>query len=1134
MHSYENLISRLDAFVRKYYVNQLLRGTLVLLTSLLAYVLVLSVGEYFLYLPVWIKLPVVVLFLLASAAAFFFWVCVPLAKMFRLGKRISHEQAAQIIGQHFPEVSDRLLNVLQLKEQANAAESKELIEASIDQKITKIAVVPISQAIDLGKNKKHLKLLLPLLGLAVLILVVAPNLFQEASTRLLQPTKEFVKPAPFQYQFQSLPLQVLRNEDFTLKVALKGSLLPSAVAILIEGTDTRIAMQAEAQHAFSYQFKNCTAPIKFRFYAAGYTSALYQINVVQKPVVTGLQMQVKYPAYTGRKDEVKNGLSDLIIPAGTTIAWTLKTQYADQIWIRFGTASPVPLTNQEGVCRFQYRFLCDTNYTILLQNKQSKALEQMSYQIQVIPDEYPVLQLNAYKDTVSGTQVVINGTAGDDYGISKAAFNYQVLDAKNKLLRSVALPIKLHQGTVAPFQYYFDIASLGLQQGEQLNYFVEVWDNDAVHGAKSVRSELMSYKAFNAQQIDSVIHKSAQQINAGLSNTAKQNEQMQDEMQSLQQKMLQSEQMDWQQKQALQDIAKLQAQMKNNVEQVKTRFDEQIKQAEQKNLSEDLKSKQDALKEQLDQLLNKELKDMMQQLQDMMQKMNKEQAVQQMEQLQEQNKLFEMDMKRIQDLMKKLEMQLRLESLAATIQTLADKQSELRKATDAAQKDNATLKAEQAQLKKELQDVLKKDLPDAQRLNKDAKQQQDLAQEQKQGEQAQSEMQNSEQQLEENKNDAASKEQSKAAQNLQEMAAALSQQAAGMAPQEIEMNIRAVRQILTNLMRLSFDQEKLIKSVTTTAVNQPAYLEQISLQNNLHNNSLLIRDSLFSLSKKLFKLAATINKETNQLEKNMRGAISALEQRRTMDAATKQQYVMMHTNNLALMLNEILSNLMQEQSQSQKGSGKGKCSKPGGMMPKPGGSGSKQLADIISKQKGLGQSMMKGKEGKPKEGTQPGKEGKSGQQGSSGNENGGSDGNAQELVRMAQQQAAIRRQLAQLNQMLNSEGNTSIAKDLKDLQDQMDRNETDLVNRKLDAEFYLRQKEILSRMMETEKSLREQEQDDKRSSKSAEEISRPVPPELQPYLQESNQLKEQYKTIPPTLKPYYRQLNEKYFKQVGN
>jgi len=463
---------------------------------------------------------------------------------------------------------------------------------------------------------------------------------------------------------------------------------------------------------------------------------------------------------------------------------------------------------------------------------------------------------------------------------------------------------------------------------------------------------------------------------------------------------------------------------------------------------------------------------------------------------------------------------------------------DLRKETDAAKKDVKGLAKEQEKLKSELKDALKKDMQEMKEANKEAKQKQDLAKEEQQGEKASEAMQKSEDQLAQEQKDNASKSQSKAAQNLQEMAESLRKKAGGMEMEELEMNIKAVRQILTNLMRLSFDQEQLIQSVRSTAASNPAFIGNMEKQNDLHANSLIIRDSLFSLSKKLFKLSASINKETNQLEKNMRSSIAALEQRQIPEAATRQQYVMTHTNNLALMLNEILSNLMQEQSNGQKNPSSGQCNKPGGKNPKPGAG--QQLSDIIGKQKGLGESMSKGKEGKPKTGEE-GKQAKDGQKGNQegkggregGQNNGGEEGNAKELMQMAQQQAAIRRQLAQLNQLLNSQGNNSIAKELKELQDKMDRNETDLVNRKLDEDFYQRQREIMTRMMETEKSLREQEQDDKRSSKNPEDMSRPVPPELKQYLQENQELKEQYKTVPPSLKPYYKTLNENYFRQVA-
>jgi hypothetical protein len=79
----------------------------------------------------------------------------------------------------------------------------------------------------------------------------------------------------------------------------------------------------------------------------------------------------------------------------------------------------------------------------------------------------------------------------------------------------------------------------------------------------------------------------------------------------------------------------------------------------------------------------------------------------------------------------------------------------------------------------------------------------------------------------------------------------------------------------------------------------------------------------------------------------------------------------------------------------------------------------------------------------------------------------------------------------------------------------------------------LRQKEILTRLLETEKAVREQEQDDKRSSKTPEDIARPVPPELQQYMKDRQSLLDFYKTVPAQLKPYYRNMVEQYYQRIG-
>jgi hypothetical protein len=182
--------------------------------------------------------------------------------------------------------------------------------------------------------------------------------------------------------------------------------------------------------------------------------------------------------------------------------------------------------------------------------------------------------------------------------------------------------------------------------------------------------------------------------------------------------------------------------------------------------------------------------------------------------------------------------------------------------------------------------------------------------------------------------------------------------------------------------------------------------------------------------------------------------------------------------------------------------------------------------------------MQKAGGQKSGDGKKPGQEGKSGENGTGGSGQGqGSEGSseygdAEQIARMAAQQAAIRKQLQDLQNRLAGTGMDN-SKELREIQQQMDRNETDLVNRRLTAQLLMRQQEILTRLLQAEKTLREQEQDDKRASNTAKEISRPIPPELQRYMQNRQQLLELYRTIPPQLKPYYKHMVDEYFKNIG-
>ena len=156
--NYQILIRKLDEFIRKYYYNALLRGTLLFLAILFISYLLFILLEYFWHFGTVTRTVFFYLFIFLNGSSFLFFIMDPLLKIRKFGKIISHEQAARIIGKHFAEIQDKLLNTLQLKHLENSGEENiELLKAGIDQKIIRLRPIPFLGAIDLSKNKKFLK-----------------------------------------------------------------------------------------------------------------------------------------------------------------------------------------------------------------------------------------------------------------------------------------------------------------------------------------------------------------------------------------------------------------------------------------------------------------------------------------------------------------------------------------------------------------------------------------------------------------------------------------------------------------------------------------------------------------------------------------------------------------------------------------------------------------------------------------------------------------------------------------------------------------------------------------------------------------------------------------------------------------
>ena len=159
MDNLKNIKEELNVFIEKYYKNQLLKGTLLVVVVFLSSLYVVSLAEFYGRFNSFVRFLFLSLFLTFNLFVAFNYFVAPLLNYIRQSKRLSPEKASKMIGLLFPDVSDRLINLIQLDKTLSAQEKAkaELLRASVEQKAECIGTTKFSQGISYSENKKYLR-----------------------------------------------------------------------------------------------------------------------------------------------------------------------------------------------------------------------------------------------------------------------------------------------------------------------------------------------------------------------------------------------------------------------------------------------------------------------------------------------------------------------------------------------------------------------------------------------------------------------------------------------------------------------------------------------------------------------------------------------------------------------------------------------------------------------------------------------------------------------------------------------------------------------------------------------------------------------------------------------------------------
>jgi len=1115
MSNYDLLINKLDKFIRKFYLSQLLKGVLLFLGLGLISFIAINVLEHQFYFSKGIRAGLFYGFIVLAIAAFVYWVVLPLLSFFNLGKVISHQKAAEIIGTHFGDVKDKLLNILQLKNQSNSQASEALINASINQKIEGIKLVPFTNAVDLNKNRQYIKYAAIPLVLLLGIIIMSPNLIPSSSNRLINNDVEFEKEAPFSFVIDNTNLEAVQFEDFVLEVKVEGEQLPNEAFINLNNFPYKLTKKGK--DSFTYQFKNLQKSVDFNFESGGFESKNYELSVIPKPIILDFTAEIKYPSYLKKKSEILQNTGDLNIPAGTRINWNFETQNTDKIQLKFSNDAETTDADRKGDNLYNYakQFTKSDEYKIYVSNQQLTNADSLGYSIKVVPDQYPTISATQFIDSSDNKMVYFLGDASDDYGLRSIYFHYNITNEKQTASND-KLPIKKGINQLSQrFDFTWNLNDIELNAGDNLSYYFEAWDNDGVNGNKPARTQTMYYRLPTLKELEDKADQTDEAIKDKMKDSLEDAKELKEEIDKMKDKMTQKKNLDWQDKNQVEKMLEKQQELQKQIEQFKEEFKENNEFKEDfQNKSESLQKKQEQLQKLMDELLSDEMKKLLEEMEKLMEEMDNEEMMENLEDMEMSNEQLERELDRMMELMKQLELEQKMEETIEDLRELAEEEEELSEET---KEDNDGNLEEQQEKQEEIQEKfeeIQEDMKDieekAEELGHDTE---EMKENEEKAEEAEQDMQESQEQMEQQQNQEAGEKQKDAAKKMEQMAQQMQMQMNGMQQEQQEEDMKAIRQLLENLIDMSIDQERVMNDFEETTVNNPNYTDLVQDQHKLKDDFKIIEDSIVALSKRVPQIESFVIKELSNVEANFDDSIENLEDRKLPQATANQQYVMTSVNNLALMLSETMEQMQQQMASSMPG---------GGMCNKPGGVG-KGMGDMTKMQKQLNEQLKKMQEGMSPGSSGQGKKGEGGK---------GKSGMSKQMAKAAAQQAAIRQALKELNEKENKDGKGGLG-DLEKLMEEMEETEEDIVNKNITREMIERQQQILNKMLEAEEAMKTRGKEEKRESQTGEEIERKLPPEIEEYLKQRESEIELYKTVPPSLTPYYKALVERYFQKIS-
>lgn len=1117
---YNELIKKLEAYVKKEYLQLILSGIQTFILITLAAFVFYSFLELIANFNSTVRTVLFATLVLITGGLFYHFLLTPLLKFFGINRKESYFDAALKVGRNFPDVKDDLVNSMQLVSESRKETiySAGLIDAAFKNIYGKIKDLNFLSLIKFEYAKKILPYfsLITIVCLALLILIPGMG---EASYRLVNFAKDFTPPPKYIFEITPGNKEITKGNDVKISVKVKGPAINEISFASRKEADAEFNRQkilADSVGIFNIELKSVKSSFKYFAEAEGITSDQFEIVVIDRPIIKTFELQIIPPAYSKIPKTVQKDNGNIQALVGSRITLNLlSTKKLNEARIDFSDSSSVILNIDDENASGNFSVRKDNSYKInLIDENGNTNLAPITYQLKALYDAFPVIELISPDQNINlaaDNRVTLIAKASDDYGFSKLLLNYRLSASRYESPQTDFSAIEIPVNKSLPeaeINYIWNCTPLNLAVDDVVTYYLEIFDNDNINGPKSARTQMFTIRVPSLDEILENAEQIQTQSENELEQTLKEAEELKKTLEEIDNDLKKDqEKLSWEEKEKIENALDKFEELQNKLDKINDQLGEMKQNLQDNNLlSKETMEKYLELQKLMDELTSDEMKKAMQKLQDMLKEMNRKMTQEQLSNLKMDEEKFRKSIERTLNLLKRIQIEQKIDELLKRTEELKEQQENLAEQTEKSnpsdQKEKNDLSSRQNELTKDLnrlQEEMKSlkekmseipDMPaeDMQKLMDEFQKQQN-----------QQLSQQAMQQIMQNQKKSANQNQQQISQNMKQINQMLQQLKESMQQANQMQTFTDMMKILDNIISLSKQQEELKRETENSNPNSSSLDDLARKQNNLSDNLNNIMQQMSELSQKTFAISPEMGKSVGDAKKQMEMSVQSMKNRNGSLASNQQGESMKSLNEAAMMMKNSMESMMQGSGQQ------------GGMM-----SLMQQLKQMSGQQMNLNnltqmlQKMMQG--------------GLSPQQ-------------QAEMQRLSQQQELIKKSLEQLNNEAKISGQSKkLPADLDNIVKRMQEVVTDLKGEKLDDELIQKQERILSKLLDAQKSINERDYEKERESRSGETVQREAPSELN--LSSKNSLDkirdELNKAVKEGYSRDYEELIRKYFELLQN